>query len=67
MAGGAGLCPAGAPTRSVPCETLKEIVDKAFEETWEVHERREISMRVAAYGLAVERVAEATMTRGLYP
>jgi glutamate dehydrogenase (NAD(P)+) len=46
---------------------LKEIVDKAFEETWEVHERREISMRVAAYGLAVERVAEATMTRGLYP
>jgi glutamate dehydrogenase (NAD(P)+) len=46
---------------------LKEIVDKAFEETWEVHERREISMRLAAYGLAVERVAEATMTRGLYP
>jgi glutamate dehydrogenase (NAD(P)+) len=46
---------------------LKEIVDKAFDETWEVHERREISMRVAAYGLAVERVAEATMTRGLYP
>jgi glutamate dehydrogenase (NAD(P)+) len=46
---------------------LKEIVDRAFEETWAVHERREISMRLAAYGLAVERVAEATMTRGLYP
>jgi glutamate dehydrogenase (NAD(P)+) len=46
---------------------LKEIVDKAFGETWEVHERREISMRLASYGLAVERVAEATMTRGLYP
>jgi glutamate dehydrogenase (NAD(P)+) len=46
---------------------LNEIVTKAFEETWEVHERREISMRLAAYGLAVERVAEATMTRGLYP
>jgi glutamate dehydrogenase (NAD(P)+) len=46
---------------------LKEIVDKAFEETWEVHERRDISMRLASYGLAVERVAEATMTRGLYP
>ena len=46
---------------------LKEIVDKAFEETWEVHQRRDISMRLAAYGLAVERVAEATMTRGLYP
>jgi len=24
-------------------------------------------MRVAAYGLAVERVAEATVTRGIYP
>jgi glutamate dehydrogenase (NAD(P)+) len=46
---------------------LKEIVDKAFEETWEVHERRDISLRLASYGLAVERVAEATMTRGLYP
>jgi hypothetical protein len=32
-----------------------------------VHERRDISMRLASYGLAVERVAEATMTRGLYP
>ena len=46
---------------------LKEIVDKAFEETWHVHERRDLSMRLSAYGLAVERVAEATMTRGLYP
>ena len=46
---------------------LKQIVAKAFEETWEVHKRRDISMRLAAYGLAVERVAEATMTRGLYP
>ena len=46
---------------------LKEIVDKAFEETWHVHESRDLPMRLAAYGLAVERVAEATMTRGLYP
>jgi glutamate dehydrogenase (NAD(P)+) len=46
---------------------LKEIVDKAFDETWHVHESRDLSMRLSAYGLAVERVAEATMTRGLYP
>jgi hypothetical protein len=26
-----------------------------------------MSMRMAAYGLAVQRVAEATVTRGLYP
>src|SRR4029079_14317377 len=46
---------------------LKEIFDKAFDETWRVHESREVSMRMAAYGLAVQRVAEATTTRGLYP
>jgi hypothetical protein len=26
-----------------------------------------VSMRMAAYGVAVQRVAEATVTRGLYP
>jgi len=46
---------------------LKEIVDKAFAETWHLHESRDLSMRLSAYGLAVERVAEATLTRGLYP
>jgi len=46
---------------------LKEIVDKAFAETWHVHESRDVSMRLGAYGLAVQRVAEATTTRGLYP
>ena len=46
---------------------LKEIVDKAFDETWLVHTTRDLSMRLAAYGLAVQRVAEATTTRGLYP
>jgi glutamate dehydrogenase/leucine dehydrogenase len=30
-------------------------------------EERKTSMRLAAYGLAVRRVADATITRGLYP
>jgi len=46
---------------------LAEIVRKAFEETWALREARRTSMRMAAYGLAVMRVAEATTTRGLYP
>ena len=46
---------------------LNEIVTRAFDETWETHNQRSISMRNAAYGLAVQRVAEATITRGLYP
>jgi glutamate dehydrogenase (NAD(P)+) len=46
---------------------LNEIMTRAFDETWEVRESRETSMRMSAYGLAVQRVAEATVTRGLYP
>ncbi|HEV8602736.1 MAG TPA: Glu/Leu/Phe/Val dehydrogenase [Gaiellaceae bacterium] len=46
---------------------LNDICTRAFNETWAVHEGRATSMRMAAYGLAVQRVAEATTTRGLYP
>jgi glutamate dehydrogenase (NAD(P)+) len=46
---------------------LYEIVSRAFDETWALQEDRGIPMRMAAYGLAVQRVAEATVTRGLYP
>jgi glutamate dehydrogenase (NAD(P)+) len=46
---------------------LNDIVSRAFEETWETAREREIPMRMAAYGIAVRRVAEATITRGIYP
>jgi glutamate dehydrogenase (NAD(P)+) len=46
---------------------LNDITRKAFDATWNVYEQRGTSMRMAAYGLAVQRVAEATTTRGLYP
>jgi glutamate dehydrogenase (NAD(P)+) len=46
---------------------LNDIMSRAFEETWETAEQRDMPMRVAAYGLAVRRVAEATITRGIYP
>ena len=46
---------------------LHDIVRKAFHETWDMRAQRKTSMRMAAYGLAVMRVAEATTTRGLYP
>ena len=46
---------------------LDSIVRKALAETWATLEGRKTSMRMAAYGLAVQRVAEATVTRGLYP
>ena len=46
---------------------LDEIITRAFEETWETHVKRDLPMRVAAYGLAAHQGAEATTTRGIYP
>ncbi|HEU5263309.1 MAG TPA: glutamate dehydrogenase, partial [Gaiellaceae bacterium] len=46
---------------------LRDIVARAFEEAWHTRDRHETSLRMASYGLAVQRVAEATTTRGLYP
>jgi glutamate dehydrogenase (NAD(P)+) len=46
---------------------LHEITIRAFDETWETSDAKKLSMRLSAYGLAVSRVAEATVTRGLYP
>jgi glutamate dehydrogenase (NAD(P)+) len=46
---------------------LNDIITRAFQQTWNTYEQRNTSMRLAAYGLAVQRVAEATVTRGIYP
>ena len=46
---------------------LNEIVTRAFDETWATKVDRDLPMRMAAYGLAVQRVSEATITRGIYP
>lgn len=46
---------------------LHDIVARAFEEAWHTRERYATSLRMSSYGLAVQRVAEATTTRGLYP
>jgi len=46
---------------------LKEIMVRAFDETQELSRRHEAHMRMGAYLLAVQRVADATAMRGLYP
>ena len=46
---------------------LRDIVARAFEEAWHTRDSHETSLRMSSYGLAVQRVAEATTTRGLYP
>ena len=46
---------------------LKEIMTRAFGETLALSLRHEVNMRTGAYLLAVDRVAQATAMRGLYP
>ncbi len=46
---------------------LNDIMTRAFDETWATMQARGVGMRTAAYGLAVQRVSEATITRGIYP
>jgi glutamate dehydrogenase (NAD(P)+) len=40
---------------------------RSFNETLAIAEREQVNMRLAAYLLAVDRVASATALRGLYP
>jgi len=54
-------------SESVVNSKLKEIMVKAFQETLFIAQRDQIDMRTAAYLLAVQRVADATSMRGLYP
>jgi len=46
---------------------LENIMIKAFQDVLAISQRREVSMRIAAYILAIDRVATATLLRGIYP
>ncbi len=46
---------------------LETMMKRAFSEVYETSKRHRVNMRVAAYILAIGRVAEATMVRGLFP
>jgi len=46
---------------------LTEIMVKAFDEVLQMAAREDVDMRLAAYLLAVDRVASATALRGIYP
>ena len=54
-------------TEDVVNEKLRIIMTRAFGEVLAIAEREECDMRTAAYLLAVQRVADATAMRGLYP
>ena len=46
---------------------LEKIMVDAFDQVYTLSKQRGVSMRLAAYLLAVRRVADATLIRGIYP
>jgi glutamate dehydrogenase (NAD(P)+) len=48
-------------------QRLHRMMSKAFRKVVEVSEREKLPMRMAAYVVAVQRVADATKARGIYP
>ena len=48
-------------------ERLERILTKAFNSSWEASERLGVPLRLGAYAVAVQRVADATSDRGIFP
>jgi glutamate dehydrogenase (NAD(P)+) len=48
-------------------ERLEHIMSRAFDTAWEAADRLRVPLRLGAYTVAVQRVAEATKLRGIYP
>ncbi len=48
-------------------ELLQRTMVRAFDEVWALHDEHKVSLRVAAYILAVHRVAHNTILRGIWP
>ncbi|MGH9814196.1 MAG: Glu/Leu/Phe/Val family dehydrogenase, partial [Candidatus Acidiferrales bacterium] len=46
---------------------LEAMMKRAFQEVHETSKRYKVNMRIAAYILAIGRVADATLVRGLFP
>ena len=46
---------------------LKGIMDRAFDSVWQLAQEEKVNMRMASYMLAVKRVTDAMLLRGLHP
>ena len=46
---------------------LRDTMTRSFQQVWDIAQERELPMRTAAYVLAVGRVAQATLLRGIWP
>lgn len=48
-------------------ENLHKVMQRAFNDVWKIAQEKQVSMRMAAYMLALERVVKASKARGIFP
>ncbi|MEA2647387.1 MAG: glutamate dehydrogenase [Chloroflexota bacterium] len=48
-------------------QRLRHIITRAFNDVYRISQERQLPMRTAAYVVAVDKVAQATEVRGIYP
>ena len=46
---------------------LENTMVESFNDVYDIHQKENVNMRMAAYILALTRVADATTTRGVFP
>jgi len=54
-------------TESEINDRLERILTRAFDSSWDASERLGVPLRLGAYAVAVQRVADATSDRGIFP
>ncbi len=47
-------------------ERLRDVLKENFDTVWDIAEERKVTLRTAAYMLAIRRVVDSLMTRGIY-
>ena len=48
-------------------DRLEEILDRSFEEVWNITQEKKVTLRMGAYLIAVGRVVKAKKERGIWP
>lgn len=48
-------------------EHLCNVMKTAFDSVWKIHEEKQVTIRMAAYMLALDRVVKAKKARGIFP
>jgi len=46
---------------------LQKIMERSFQEVWELQEQNKVTLRIAAYMLALDRTIKARKVRGTFP